>query len=248
LEFQLQAEIIGINDNHKIDAVPDRQHKRINQYMRPLYCVANITMKTLLIALTRWRVEGKENVPRHGPLIVVANHLSNIDPPLLGASVPRSVCFMAKQELFRSSFSRFIVGAYGAFPVRRGELDRDAFRQALGILRKGQALGMFPEGKRSFARQLLPIQPGTSFIAARSGAPVLPVGISGSEQVKGISVIIQRPSITVKIGRPFTLSYNTDEPLRSQLPQLSELIMKHIAELLPPSYRNTLTTENKHGN
>ncbi|MBM3157395.1 MAG: 1-acyl-sn-glycerol-3-phosphate acyltransferase [Chloroflexi bacterium] len=205
-------------------------------------------MKTLLIALTRWRVEGKENVPRHGPLIVVANHLSNIDPPLLGASVPRSVCFMAKQELFRSSFSRFIVGAYGAFPVRRGELDRDAFRQALGILRKGQALGMFPEGKRSFARQLLPIQPGTSFIAARSGAPVLPVGISGSEQVKGISVIIQRPSITVKIGRPFTLSYNTDEPLRSQLPQLSELIMKHIAELLPPSYRNTLTTENKHGN
>ncbi len=200
-------------------------------------------MKTLLIALTRWRVEGKENVPRHGPLIVVANHLSNIDPPLLGASVPRRVCFMAKQELFRSSFSGFIVRGYGAFPVRRGELDRDAFRQALETLREGQTLGMFPEGKRSFDRQLLPIQPGTSFIAARSGAHVLPVGISGSEQVKGISVIIQRPSITVKIGRPFTLPYNKDKPLRNQLPHLSEIILERIAELLPPSYRNTLTTE-----
>jgi 1-acyl-sn-glycerol-3-phosphate acyltransferase len=211
--------------------------------MRPFYCVANIAMKTLLIALTRWRVEGKENVPRHGPLIVVANHLSNIDPPLLGASVPRRVCFMAKQELFRSSFSGFIVRAYGAFPVRRGELDRDAFRQALETLRRGQALGMFPEGKRSFDRQLLPIQPGTSFIAARSGAPVLPVGISGSEQVKGIGVIIQRPSITVKIGRPFTLPYNKDKPIRNQLPNLSETILERIAELLPPSYRNTVTAE-----
>jgi 1-acyl-sn-glycerol-3-phosphate acyltransferase len=212
--------------------------------MRPFYYVANIAMKTLLIALTRWRVEGKENVPRQGPLIVVANHLSNIDPPLLGASVPRRISFMAKQELFRSSFSEFIVRAYGAFPVKRGELDRDAFRQALETLRKGQVLGMFPEGKRSFDRQLLPIQPGTSFIAARSGAPVLPVGISGSEQVKGISVILQRPRISVKIGRPFTLSYNKDKPIRNQLPQLSEMILERIAELLPPSYRNTLTTEN----
>jgi len=211
--------------------------------MRPFYYVANIAMKTLLVALTRWRVEGKENVPRHGPLIVVANHLSNIDPSLLGASVPRRISFMAKQELFHSSFSEFIVRAYGAFPVRRGELDRDAFRQATETLTKGQVLGMFPEGKRSFARQLLPIQPGTSFIAARSRAPILPVGISGSEQVKGISVILQRPRITVKIGRPFTLSYNKDEPLRSQLPQLSELILERIAELLPSSYRDTRITQ-----
>lgn len=150
---------------------------------------------------------------------------------------------MAKQELFHSSFSEFIVRAYGAFPVRRGELDRDAFRQALETLKKGQVLGMFPEGKRSFDSQLLPIQPGTAFIAARSGVPLLPVGISGSEQVKGISVIIQRPCISVKIGPPFTLPYNKDKPVRSQIPQLSDIILEHIAELLPPSYRNTLTTE-----
>jgi 1-acyl-sn-glycerol-3-phosphate acyltransferase len=206
--------------------------------MRPFYCVANIAMRTLLIALARWRVEGKSNVPRSGPLIVVANHLNNADPPLLGASIPREIRFMAKQELFNSPFSRFVMRAYGAFPVRRGELDRDAFRQALETLRKGQVVGMFPEGKRSLERQLQPIQPGTSFIAARSGAPVLPVGISGTDQVKGLGFILRRPRITVKIGKPFTVPYDKGKPTRSQLPQISDLIAERISELLPESYRN----------
>jgi len=212
--------------------------------MRLFYCIANYVMKALLITLTRWQVEGKANVPKQGPLIVVSNHLSIVDPPLLGASVPREIRFMAKQELFNSSFSGLIVRAYGAFPVRRGELDRDAFRQALETLRNGQVVGMFPEGKRGFERQMLPIQPGTSFIAARSGAPLLPVGISGTDQVKGLGFILHRPRITVKIGRPFTLPYDKGKPIRSQLPQFSELITRHIAELLPCSYRNSNSTGN----
>ena len=211
--------------------------------MTLFYCVATATMKALLIALTRWRVEGRENVPRKGPLIIAANHLSFIDPPLLSASIPRGIIFMAKQELFRSSLGAVFVRAYGAFPVRRGGLDREAMRQALEALQKGQALGMFPEGKRSPANQLQPIQPGVSYLAARSGASILPVGISGSEQVKGMSFILHRPHITVTIGRPFSPLCVRDKPTRSDLSQLSDLIMMHITELLPQSYRGAHNTQ-----
>ena len=211
------------------------------------YYVATTAMKALLTTLTRWQVEGKENVPKKGPLIVVANHLNLIDPPLLSASVPRRVTFMAKQELFRPSLGAYFVRAYGAFPVRRGELDKEALHQAFEVLRKGRVLGMFPEGKRSLSHQLQEAQPGSALIAVRSGASILPVGISGSEQVKGIGSIIHRPRITVTIGRPFSLPFDKDKPIRSQLPQLSELITERMAELLPPNYRGDHNFQNSLG-
>ena len=205
--------------------------------MRLFYHAATTTMKVLLIALTRWRVEGKENVPRRGPLIIVANHHNLIDPPLLSASIPRRISFMAKEELFRSLMLRAIVQGYGAFPVRRGQLDRAALRWSLAALQNEEVIGMFPEGKRSPNAQLQSPQPGTSLLAARSGVPLLPVAISGSERVKGISVIWHRPQITVTIGHPFLLPSAGDKLTRSRLAQHSDSIMEHIAELLPESYR-----------
>ena len=203
-------------------------------------------MKTLLLALTRWRVEGKENIPRKGPLIIVANHMTYVDPPLLSASVPRRITFMAKQELFRLSLMGLVVRAYGAFPVRRGGLDRVALRHSLELLKKGEVLGMFPEGKRSPSHQLQELQPGTALIAARSGVPIVPVGISGTEKVRGIGFIVRRPRIDVKIGRPFTLPSGENNKLdRSGLTQGSNLIMERIAELLPHSYRGSHNFQNK---
>jgi 1-acyl-sn-glycerol-3-phosphate acyltransferase len=201
------------------------------------YFAANATMKALLIALTRWRVDGKENVPRSGPLIIVSNHLSLIDPPLLGASIPRRICFMAKQELFESLFARTVVVSYGAFPVRRGQLDRQAVRSALKALQNGWVLGMFPEGKRSPDTQLQPAQAGASLIASRSGVPILPVGISGTEHIQGVRFILRRPRVTVTIGRPFSLPSIEGRSTRNRLAQHSDIIMEHIAELLPQSYR-----------
>lgn len=201
------------------------------------YFAATTIMKILLITLTRWRVEGRENVPRRGPLIVVSNHLNLIDPPLLGASLPRRITFMAKQELFSSWFARTVVQGYGAFPVRRGQLDREAVRRSLQALQNGQVLGMFPEGQRSLNAQLQTPHPGVSLIAARSGVSILPVSISGSEQVKGIGFILHRPRIKVTIGRPFSLPTVEDTSTRSKLAQHSDLIMERIAELLPKSYR-----------
>lgn len=144
---------------------------------------------------------------------------------------------MAKEELFRPLMLRAIVQGYGAFPVRREQLDRAVLRWALAALQNEEVIGMFPEGKRSPNAQLQSPQPGTSLLAARSSAPLLPVAITGSERVKGISVIWHRPQITVTIGRPFLLPSAGDKLTRSRLAQHSDSIMEHIAELLPESYR-----------
>ena len=205
--------------------------------MSLFYPAANAAMRTLLIALTGWRVEGRENVPRTGPLIIVANHLTYIDPPLLGASIPRKIHFMAKEELFDSLRWRVIVEAYGAFPVKRGQWSREALRHAAGALDNGWALGLFPEGKRSADHGLQAPLPGASLLAARTGAPILPVGISGTERIGGLGFVLERPVITVRIGAPFALPSDGERRTRDRLARYSDYIMEHIAELLPESYR-----------
>ncbi|MDP2954088.1 MAG: lysophospholipid acyltransferase family protein, partial [Chloroflexota bacterium] len=125
----------------------------------------------------------------------------------------------------------------GAFPVRRGEPDRRALRQAEAVLREGLALGMFPEGTRSRTAQLQRPKAGTSLIALGAGAPILPVGISGSEAISGLGFIFRRPKITVNVGRSFTLPRREGKVTAAQLDRLSDVIMEHIADLLPESYR-----------
>ncbi len=215
--------------------------------MSLFYAGATALMKLLLICLTRWHVEGKENVPRRGPLIIVANHLSVIDPPLLGASIPRRVTFMAKEELFQSAFSKAVVERYGAFPVRRGQLDKQALRCAWNVLDQDGVLGMFPEGKRSADGRIQEGQDGAARIAAHKNAPVLPVGISGSEQVKGLSVVKRRPRIKVVIGRPFNLPPEGLVPKRIRLRDHTSIIIRRIADLLPEEYQPTIRSETREG-
>jgi 1-acyl-sn-glycerol-3-phosphate acyltransferase len=201
------------------------------------YYVAKGILIGLFKLFTRRQVRGRENVPGEGPVLVVANHLNFNDPPLLGVSLNRTVIFMAKEELFRSPVIAYFVRGLGSFPVHRGKLDREALRSSQGVLADGLALVMFPEATRSRDARLQPAFPGSALIAYRCGVPVLPVGIIGSEQLRERFWLFRRPRITVNIGQPFSLPPVEGKLTREKLAEYTELIMRRIAELLPPQYR-----------
>ena len=201
------------------------------------YYVGRLLVRILLLLLTRWQVKGRKNIPNQGPVLVVVNHLNLADSPLVAVSLGRKAIFMAKEELFRSRFSSYFVGSFGAFPVHRGQLDRKAMREAERVLAEGLALVMFPEARRSKNAQLQPAFPGSALIALRSDAPVLPVAITGTERIKGAAWLLRRPQITVNIGQPFHLPPVNGKLSKTELAELTNFIMGHIAELLPVEYR-----------
>jgi len=201
------------------------------------YYIGRIIVRILLLLLTRCQVRGKENIPSQGPLLVVANHLNLADSPLLGVSLGRKLIFMAKKQLFRFKVIGYFVRGFGAFPVHRGQLDRKALRRANQVLAEGLVLVMFPEGMRSLHGQLQPAFYGSALIALRSGAPILPVGLIGTEKIKGVTWLLRRPQITVNIGHPFYLSPTSSRLTKAELAKATNSIMGRIAELLPLEYR-----------
>jgi len=207
--------------------------------MAAFYGVTTRLMALVLSIFSDLRTHGLANVPRTGALIVAANHLNLADPPLLGAVLPRRLRFMAKRELFRRGFGGFCIRSFGAFPVSRFGADRRALRVARDLLAGGEAVGMFPEGHRS-GNGLLQAHAGTAFLALVSGAPVLPVGITGSERIDSVAALLRRPPITVTVGRPFTL--NRHGQIRAEeVESATTEIMAAIAALLPAAYRGVYT-------
>jgi|SRR5579859_2881587 len=200
------------------------------------YETCRTIVRLAVLLLVRLRVAGVQNVPKTGPVILVSNHLNWTDIPMIAVRVMRRTHFMAKSELFQKAAFKWLVVGLSAFPVRRGEADRQAIKQAEEVLKAGQVLVIFPEGTRSRKRVMKEGLAGVALIALRSGAPVVPVGIYGSEKFKPWHIWPFRTRITLTYGKPFTLTRegkrgHTD--LQAQL----EVIMRHIAELLPPQYR-----------
>ncbi len=201
------------------------------------YYTARLIIRLLLYLFTRWQVRGRQNIPRQGPLLAVVNHLNLADPPVIAVSLHRKSMFMAKEELFRSGLSRYFISSFGAFPVHRGRLDRETLHQAEKVLAQGMILIVFPEGTRSKNAQLQSALPGSALIALRSGVPVLPIGISGTEKIKGATWWLRRPRITVNIGSPFPLPPANGKPSKTAMAELTDSIMTRISELLPAEYR-----------
>jgi 1-acyl-sn-glycerol-3-phosphate acyltransferase len=205
------------------------------QMMSWLYYLGHWSVRLFLFLFTRFEIRGKENVPRRGAVLVSANHLSLMDPPVVGVSLGRTIIFMAKEELFRSRFSGYFISRFGAFPVHRGRVDREALRQAELVLSRGRVLVMFPEGSRGQGH-LREGFTGAAMIATRSKVPVLPIGITGTEAIKGWGWMLRRPRITVNIGRPFELPAPGGLGRREDLERHTKMIMDRIAELLPAPY------------
>lgn len=193
----------------------------------PLYWVAfplvTISLRIVLRCLApRWRVTGRQNIPARGPLLLAPNHISDLDPPVVGLSVTRPLWYMAKRELFEIRFvGRFIRFAQ-SFPVERDVADRAALRHAENLLCSGQALVMFPEGRLSKDGSLQELQPGATMMSLRTGVPIVPVGISGTNALMPYGKLVPRPTlhpIRVHFGEPITFEDLKDLPNRAQREQ-----------------------------
>ena len=183
------------------------------------------------------QVSGVENIPATGPLIVAINHSSFIDPLLVGVFMPRDVVMMSKSENFALPFWGPIVKWYGAFAIQRGEVDREAIRKALEVLRNGEVLLMAPEGTRSMDGQLQPGHDGLALIATRTRAPILPFAIAGARPASSNLRRLRRTRVRVNIGKPFTLEPTTAKPSRAELAALTNQVMIQLARLLPVDQR-----------
>ena len=192
------------------------------------------------IYIRKFEVVGRENLPLEGPLILVSNHLNNADPPMIAlATRPRFPMFMAKREMINWPVLGPAFRIFGAFPVSRGKADISALRAATEHLESGAMLVMFPEGTRTRTGGMNTGHPGTAIIAIRSGAPILPVGITGSENL-GWPWIFLKPlsvrHIKVVIGKPFHLPEYKRTTSEAAV-EATTIIMRKVAKLLPPSYR-----------
>lgn len=168
----------------------------------------------------RGRVYGVEHVPQRGPLIVVANHASDFDPPILSNCVRRPVSFMAKEELFRVPLLGRAIRLYGAYPVKRGSADRSAIRAALAQLEAGWAVGVFLQGTRTADARIPEPKLGAALLAAKSQALLLPVSLWGTEAIIVKDQKLPRPvPVTVRIGEAISPPVSTQ---RQELEAVTE--------------------------
>ena len=201
------------------------------------YRIVSATSRAVLRPLFDGSLDVHEmsKIPTGGPLLLACNHLSNIDPFIFGGYTPGAMFCMAKKELYRSPVLAWVLGGCNCFPVDRGAPDRWALRLALDILGDGGRLLLFVEGTRAARPGMKRAEAGVGFLARRSGAPVLPIAVYGSEHALGRGRIIpRRVPIRLVVGETFTpeamKGHGADQAV-------ADAIAGRVAELLPPGYR-----------
>ena len=196
------------------------------------------TIVNVLLGLISHReYVGLENIPAEPPYIIVINHLAAFDAPLLLAVCPHTIRAFAAAKHKRNPLYALVLIMAGSIWVRRGEVDRKALREALNVLKRGEALGMAPEGTRARGPYALQKgKTGPAYLATRAGVPLVPVGLTGTEQIKSNLPRLRRTHIRIVVGKPFRLP-ESGRVRGQKLREYTGLIMHRIAELLPEEYR-----------
>ena len=185
----------------------------------------------------RLEVRGAKYVPRYGPLIVISNHLSYNDPPALFAGTPRILNYLGKIELFSNPYKSFLMRLAKVHPLDRSGTGLGALKTALDLLSRDGAIVIFPEGRISPSYSMQKAKQGAAFLAIKSQAPILPIGISGTEKFPPWRMVLPLQRFKVNIGPPFTPPVLEGRIDKNAIDSVSELMMNRIAVLLPESYR-----------
>ncbi len=190
-----------------------------------LYDAVKLVSGAVCYSLFRLEVLGREKVPLNGPLVVAANHVSYVDPVVLGVACPRPIAYMAKSELFAIRGLGPLIRALRAYPVERGKGDVAAIRASLRQLREGHAIGIFPEGTRNLAGDAR-VQTGVALLASLADAPVIPAFIRGSARARRLG------KVQVAFGDPFRLGEGrSGKASREDLAKWADMIMARIRAL-----------------
>ncbi|MBB4823784.1 1-acyl-sn-glycerol-3-phosphate acyltransferase [Sporosarcina luteola] len=187
-----------------------------------LYPLGKFLVSTIFFPLYRIKVIGKENFPEDGGVLLCANHIENFDPPVVGITCPRTVHFMAKEELFQTPVLKSVLPSVNAYPVKRGMSDREAFRTTLKLLKEGKVVGLFPEGTRSKTGELGKGLAGAGFFALKGNAKVVPCAIVGP----------YKPFRQLKVvyGKPLDMTEYRERKASAE--EVTEVIMNAIRQLL----------------
>ena len=193
-----------------------------------VYYFTYFLTKFLSFLLAPRQAEGRRNIPLKGAFVLASNHISNLDPPLLGISTTRRLHYMAKAELFKHPFWGWWLRELWAFPIKRGEADFGALKQALAILKKGEPVLLFPQGTRAIHGKEDKPLPGAGFLVQKARVPVVPVYVSGSDKAMPPgSKRIYRHKVKVIFGESFIVPYHLSYE------EASQYILKRIQALAP---------------
>jgi len=197
----------------------------------------NLLLRAAYFLVLRLEIQGAENVPAEGPLVLMINHVDAMDPFIVVGAFPRLVTPLSKIEVFHIPLIGFLTRLYGAIPIRRGQIDTQAMRQALQVLDQRGVLLVAPEGTRSPTYSLQWGKEGMALMAVRTGAPIIPVAITGAQYAGRYWKRLQRVPVRIVMGEPFRLD-PAGQPLRRPLLRaMTDEAMYRLAAILPPEYR-----------
>lgn len=204
-----------------------------------LYTLTRIIVGPVARLIYRPVIEGTENIPSTGPVLLASNHLSFVDSLVIPLASPRRVVFLAKSEYFtghgiRGALKRFMFTAVGSVPIQRGTAGaaREALDSALEILRNGLAFGIYPEGTRSLDGRLYRGRTGVAWLALTAGCPVVPVGLAGTQDIQPVGSRIPRVrKITVRFGTPLDFGYLKDAKPGPARREVTDAVMAAIQQL-----------------